>query len=113
MRGAEAEDAALRLLQARGLRLVCRNYRCRGGELDLVLLDGQTLVIVEVRARSHAAFATAAESVDARKQGRIIHAAQWFLGAHPEHARRTVRFDVVGFDGGGRPDWIRAAFDAA
>ncbi|MES0873003.1 YraN family protein [Sinimarinibacterium thermocellulolyticum] len=113
MRGAQAEDAALRLLLAHGLKLVCRNYRCRGGELDLVMLDGQTLVVVEVRARSHAGFASALESIDRRKQDRLVHATQMFLAAHPAHAGRAVRFDVLGFGADGRANWVRAAFDAA
>ncbi|WP_348819409.1 YraN family protein [Fontimonas sp. SYSU GA230001] len=111
-RGAHAEDAALRLLAGAGLQLVARNFRCRGGELDLVMLDGRTLVVVEVRARGSAGFASAAESVDARKQARIVRATQLFVAAQPEHAQRAIRFDVVAFDGAGHPDWIRAAFDA-
>lgn len=112
-RGAQAEDAALRLLERGGLRLVARNFRCRGGELDLVMLDGETLVIVEVRARGSARFASAAESVDARKQARIVLATQMFLVKQPRHAQRAIRFDVVAFDGAGAPRWIQAAFDAA
>lgn len=111
MRGADAEDAALRLMQRAGLTLLARNFRCRGGELDLVMLDGDALVVAEVRARGHSGFASAAESVDARKQARIVLATQLFLAAHPQHARRAVRFDVVAFDGRGGPDWIKAAFD--
>ena len=113
MRGAEAEEAALRLLLGAGLKLVARNFRGRGGELDLVMRDGDTLVIVEVRARSHPGFSSAAESVDARKQARIVHATQLFLARHPREALRPLRFDVVAYDGGGAPQWIRSAFDAA
>lgn len=112
-RGAQAEDAALRLLEHGGLRLVARNFRCRGGELDLVMLDGETLVIVEVRARGNAHFASAAESVDARKQARIVLATQMYLLKYAPHAQRAIRFDVVAFDGRSGPRWIRAAFDAA
>ncbi len=112
MNGSAAEDRALRHLQSQGLRPVARNSRFRGGELDLVMLDGAILVVVEVRARSHPGFASAAESVDARKQARLIHATQQFLVAHPEHGERAVRFDVVTFDGAGTLDWIRDAFDA-
>lgn len=112
MRGAEAEDAAERLLQRQGLRTVARNFRCRGGELDLVMLDGATLVVVEVRARGSTAFASAAESIDARKQGRIIRATQMFLASEPKYAAHALRFDVVLFDGGRAGEWIRAAFDA-
>ena len=113
MGGDEAEDAALTLLRKRGLQLVARNYRCRGGELDLVMLDRQTLVVVEVRARSHRGFGSAIESVDARKQGRIILATQLFLASHPEHAQRAVRFDVVAFDACQVPEWLQNAFDAS
>jgi len=113
MRGADAEDAALRLLLRRGLRIVCRNFRCKAGELDLVMLDGDTLVVVEVRARGHRGFASAAESIDARKQMRIVVATQLFLARHPAHAERALRFDVVAFDGGAAPQWIKSAFDVA
>lgn len=111
--GARAEAAALQLLERSGLKLVARNYRCRGGELDLVLLDGATLVIAEVRARSRSRFASAAESIDGRKQARIAVAAQMFVATHPQHAQRPLRFDVVAFDEGQSPNWIRAAFDGA
>ncbi|HEY0973531.1 MAG TPA: YraN family protein [Solimonas sp.] len=111
MTGAEAEDLALRHLQRQGLRLVDRNVRYRGGELDLVMLDGTVLVVVEVRLRSHGAFGGAAASVDARKQRRIILATQLYLAEHAAHAQRVVRFDVVALDGGGKLDWILAAFD--
>ncbi|MGH8446373.1 MAG: YraN family protein [Solimonas sp.] len=110
MNGAAAEDAALRLLERRGLKLVARNARFRGGELDLVMRDGDVLVIVEVRSRSSSRFASAVESVDARKRGKLMLAAQLFVAAHPEHAERALRFDVVAFDDG-KPQWIAAAFD--
>ncbi len=111
MTGAEAEDLALRYLQQQGLRLVARNARYKGGELDLVMLDGAMLVVVEVRLRSHSQFGGAAASVTGRKQQRIVLATQLFLLDHPEHAQRALRFDVVAFDGRDQPDWIQAAFD--
>ncbi len=111
LRGADAETRALRHLEARGLKLLARNWRCRGGELDLVMRDGETLAIIEVRSRSRADFGSAFESVDARKRGHLIHAAQLFLAAHAEHHTREVRFDVVALDGG-QLQWLKAAFDA-
>lgn len=111
MKGAEAEDAALRWLQARGLTLVARNARYKAGELDLVMRDRDVLVIVEVRARRSFGFASAAESVDARKQARILRAAQLFLAEHPRYADCLLRFDVFAIDDG-RSQWIRNAFDA-
>jgi putative endonuclease len=112
MKGAREEQLALDHLLARGLRLVARNYRAKTGELDLVLRDGDTLVIAEVRKRAHTAFASGAESVDARKQRRIAQTAQWFLSEHPEFARCPVRFDVLALDASDRIDWIRDAFSA-
>jgi len=113
MNGADAEARALAHLQGRGLRLVARNFRCKLGELDLVMRDGETLAVVEVRQRSHPGFGGAAESVDRRKQRRIIHATQMFLSGHPQYGSWPLRFDVVALDGAGRVDWIAAAFDAA
>lgn len=113
-RGQAAEAAAGRALEAAGLRILDRNARSRRGELDLVALERDVLVVVEVRARGHSRFASAAESVDARKQARIIAATQAWLAAHPAHARRVVRFDVMTFDGDAEtPTWWRAAFDAS
>lgn len=62
-RGAAAEDLALRYLEARGLSLVARNFRCRVGELDLIMRDGEQLVFVEVRSRRHNRYGTPAESI--------------------------------------------------
>jgi putative endonuclease len=66
LRGAQAEETAARFLAARGLVVIARNYRTRQGEVDLVARDGDTLVFVEVRARSWNAFGGAAGSVDFR-----------------------------------------------
>lgn len=112
MKGAREEDLALRHLQSQRLKLVARNWRCKGGELDLVMRDAETLVLVEVRKRSNPNFGTAAESIGTRKQKRIVLAAQMYLAAHPEYARSPVRFDVVALDAADRIEWLQAAFDA-
>lgn len=113
MKGAREEDLALQYLEAQGLRLIDRNVRARGGELDLVMRDGGALVIVEVRKRGNVNFGSAAESVDARKRARVIHAAQAMLAQRPDLARLPARFDVVALDATDRIEWIRAAFDAS
>jgi putative endonuclease len=108
-RGTAAEQLALEHLQAQGLTLVARNYRCRMGEIDLVMRDADSLVFVEVRLRGRSAFAGAAESIDARKQGRIIAAAHHYLMGKPD---QPCRFDCVllsRLDPGGI-EWLRAAF---
>jgi putative endonuclease len=113
VKGEQAEQLALRHLQRQGLQLVARNFRAKGGELDLVMRHGDTLVIVEVRKRTHRGYGSAAESIDARKRGRIELAARWLLAQRAELANLPVRFDVVTLDADDRIEWIRAAFDAA
>ncbi|MFM1890949.1 MAG: endonuclease [Pseudomonadota bacterium] len=106
--GEAAERRAAEHLARAGLDLVARNYRCRGGEIDLVMRDGAALVFVEVRYRSRPGFGTAAESVDARKRRRLILAAEHYLQAN--RVRSPCRFDVVGIDAGGQIEWLRDAF---
>jgi putative endonuclease len=115
-RGDAAEDAALAHLQRAGLRLLERNYRVgagpsrRAGEVDLILADGDgTLVFVEVRARAGASHGGAAASVTARKQQRLIYAAQHYLLRHASPP--PCRFDVVALDGD-TLTWLQGAFDA-
>lgn len=110
--GKRQEARAERHLGAQGLKLVCRNYACRGGEVDLVMLDQAVLVFVEVRFRSAAHFGGAAASVTRTKQLRIIRAAKHFLRAYPQHGARHCRFDVVAIDGTWLPRirWIQHAF---
>ena len=103
-----------RYLQERGLAPVERNFRCRHGEIDLVMLDHDCLVFVEVRYRSSGALVKAAATVDLRKRNKLVRTAEMFLATRPRFAFHTARFDVVGVDGlqkGGRGvEWIRDAF---
>jgi putative endonuclease len=77
---------------------VRRNYRCRRGEIDLIMLDEEVLVFVEVRNRSDSSFVRAALTVDYRKQRKLIHTAAMFLATHKHYGQHTSRFDVVGID---------------
>lgn len=106
--GKAAEDYAQRYLIAQGLKPICRNFRCKQGELDLVMSDGKTLVIVEVRYRKSNSHGSALESVTSAKQMRIIAAAQHFLAA--KHFDCPIRFDVVAQSGNGEFQWIKNAF---
>ena len=112
VRGRWAEDEAARHLESHGLRISARNYRCRGGEIDLVCRDGATLVFVEVRQRQRGDFGGAAASITVAKQRRIALAAQHYLSAH-RLLDAPCRFDCVLIDGDARPDWLRDAFQAA
>lgn len=114
--GLAGEDAALAHLQRAGLRLVERNYRVaagparRAGEVDLIMREPDgTLVFVEVRARAGASHGGAAASVTARKQQRLIYAAQHYLLRHASPP--PCRFDVVALDGS-ELTWLQGAFDA-
>jgi len=109
--GARQEQVARRHLESRGLRFVAANVRCRRGELDLVMRDGDTLVFVEVRYRASARFGGAAASVDRRKQARLVAAAGYYLSRHPTDL--PCRFDVVAISADGQVQWIRHAFDGA
>ncbi|MBP1317153.1 YraN family protein [Herbaspirillum huttiense F1] len=107
--GDDGEDRALAYLQAQGLQLVQRNFRCKGGEIDLILREGSTIVFVEVRARASSAYGGAAASVTPAKQRRLLVAAQvWLQG---QARLPACRFDVVTVEGG-RLQWLRNAIEA-
>jgi len=110
-RGQAAETAAEAFLLSQGLRSVCRNFRCKLGEIDLIMQDQQTLVFVEVRLRSNQRFAQAAESVTWRKQQKILRAAQFYLQQSRMTDRCPCRFDVICLSHQqAQPEWIRNAF---
>lgn len=112
--GNAAEDLASAHLERAGLRILTRNYRVRGGEIDCIALDGNTLVFVEVRLRRNTRFGDAAASIDGRKQQRIIHAARCFLLRYPRQADRPCRFDCILLDSlsADQLEWIKNAFQA-
>lgn len=110
--GGHAERWALDYLVRRGLQEVARNFRSRGGEIDLVMLDGECLVFIEVRYRKSSSFLTPAITVDSRKQRKILRTAALFLSRHGRYANQTTRFDVVAITGEKqrRINWVRDAF---
>jgi putative endonuclease len=98
-----------------------RNYRCKLGEIDLIMLHDELLVFVEVRYRGHGAYTDGAHSITRAKRQRITRAATHFLSRHPRHGRRRCRFDVVSVaqpnyaascTAAFRCTWIRSAFRA-
>jgi len=110
--GSQAENLALQHLEQQGLNLVKRNYHCRGGEIDLIMIDSSALVFVEVRYRKTATFGSAIESVNLTKQKRIILTAQHFLQQQtPQH--KSCRFDVIAISPkqhGFEITWLKDAF---
>jgi putative endonuclease len=109
--GARAETLASVYLQSRGLKLLARNFRVRGGEIDLIAREGRVTVFVEVRLRRSSRFGGAAESITAAKRRRLILAARHWLAAHGE---TPCRFDCVLLNAlePGAIQWIRHAFEA-
>lgn len=108
LQGNAGEDEALAHLQQHGLVLVERNFRCKGGEIDLIMRDGSGLVFVEVRQRAGGGFGGALASVTPAKQRRLIHAAQFYLlRVKP---LPPCRFDLVAIDAG-KLSWLRNVID--
>lgn len=109
--GAAAEALVADYLQRQGLRVLMRNFRVRGGEIDLVCREGATLVFVEVRLRRRADYGGAAASITTQKQRRLVLAARHYLARHGE---QPARFDCVLLDAlsEGALTWLRDAFTA-
>ncbi len=113
--GKQAEAYACEYLQAQGLTLVERNYLCRRGEIDLVMQDKRSSVFVEARYRRNDRLGSSAESVDWRKETKLLATAEHYLQQHPEAAQSVCRFDVVALtteNGQQTIDWIIDAFQA-
>ncbi|QLB39429.1 MULTISPECIES: YraN family protein [Mannheimia] len=105
--GAIYEQKARVFLEEKGFRFVAANQYFRGGELDLIMQDGETTVFVEVRQRKNNRFGSAVESIDYRKQQKWQNAANmWLLKQNKSLETANCRFDVVVFEGNQPPIWI-------
>lgn len=109
MKGDAAETEALQHLVGQGLKLLARNYRCRFGEIDLILEDGATLVFVEVRRRSGNGFGGAIGSITPAKRARLIATAEHYLA---QRKPSPCRFDAVLLQGAEPIRWVKNAFEA-
>lgn len=112
--GDQFEALALEYLTNNGLKLIKRNHLCKGGELDLVMLDGNTLALIEVRFRRNRSHGGAAASVTSTKRQRIVIAAKHLLQSQKELQRYRARFDLVAIEldhqQQPRVKWIKGAF---
>lgn len=111
--GRIAEQLAHRFLLDRGLTTVTTNYRCRFGELDLIMRDARLLVIVEIRYRRQLTHGGPIESISAAKRRKIAITTQHFIRRYPSYRNVPVRFDVVGLTGtlpAANIHWITGAF---
>lgn len=112
-KGRQYERLAEQFLLNSGCVLLARNANYRLGELDLVVMDGTCVAFVEVRFRKHTGWGGALESVDWRKQRKLIRAAELWLMRNPRHADSTCRFDLVTIDSNQQPNqclWYKDAF---
>lgn len=110
MKGNDSEQYAASYLQQQHLTLLQKNYRCRFGEIDLIMRDGATLVFIEVRMRSSDAFGGAAASITSSKQMKLLHTARHYISRL--NAEPACRFDVVLLSGadGRKVEWLKNAF---
>lgn len=99
--GTQYELEAARRLESAGYQILEHSFHSRTGEIDLIAMDGPVLVFIEVKYRADSAYGSSLEAVDARKQNRIRHTAQYYMALHGLDPDNTpVRFDIAGFDGG-------------
>jgi len=108
LRGEKSEQLACQYLLKQGLHLVDKNFRCKYGELDLIMKDSETLVIVEVRFRKSNKYGGALESISKKKQSRIITTTQYFISSNKINSQ--VRFDVITMSSDTDINWIKNAF---
>ncbi|HEY5993360.1 MAG TPA: YraN family protein [Gallionellaceae bacterium] len=110
--GAQAEQLAAKFLQQNGLSLLHQNYRCRFGEIDLIMQDGPALVFVEVRLRNRTDFGGAAASIGWAKQGKLLTTARHYLSTLRKIP--PCRFDAVLLHAsdGSQIEWVKNAFSA-
>ena len=114
--GMQQEEAAADYLRSQGLTLIQRNFQCRTGEIDLIMREDEVLVFVEVRFRRSTTHGSAAESVDIRKQKKLLRSAQYYLQVHGLSDKVCSRFDVLAMSLPQSPgssacvEWIRNAF---
>ncbi len=93
--GQAAESHAMRLLEGKGYRLLTRNWRCQDGEIDIVMLDGDELVFVEVKARRGDRAGRADDAISNTKADSLMASGEWFVAEHPEHHDRIWRIDLL------------------
>lgn len=108
LRGKKAEDLACCYLQQQGLKLVTCNYHCRHGEIDLIMLDDDTLAFIEVRLRNNQRYGSTLESIDAHKRRKLIFTANHYLQQKTHLPAK--RFDVVGLHDDNALEWFCNAF---
>lgn len=107
--GSYFEETALQHLKKQNLKLLRKNFNCKMGEIDLIMLEKEILVFIEVRYRQNPKYGSAIESISYFKQQKIKKAAQYFLLTHAEYQQHICRFDALAIDNK-KISWIKNAF---
>jgi putative endonuclease len=114
--GKRAERHALHYLSDAGLSVLAQNWSCRFGEIDLIMLEQDTLVFVEVRYRKNNHFGGALDSIDQHKRNKLLKTAEYFLNEYPQWLEHPCRFDVITAQPSNAQtltlDWIQDAFES-
>ena len=93
--GRSGEDSAAKYLDEKGMEIICRNFRYRGGEIDIIALDNETLVFIEVKTWSVYGIDALEHGINRKKQQRIIETAKYFLLVNRKYRYMAIRFDVI------------------
>jgi putative endonuclease len=109
-KGRIAEDLAVRFLEHLKFKIIARNFRAYGGEIDVIAWDKENLCFIEVKSRQSSFFGYPYEAVNRKKQFRIIRAAQAYLQRNHPHAVPPCRFDIVSISANNPPELLRNAF---
>lgn len=110
IKGDEKEYLAERYLFTKGFELIERNFHCKGGEIDLIMKDGEYLVFIEVRYRKTKGFGGALASITQSKQRKLNRAAEYYLLQHYKNTPPPCRIDAIGIEGDDHIEWIKNAF---
>jgi putative endonuclease len=95
LRGKEGEEQAVAAIKTAGMEIIARNIRSKYGEVDIVALEGETIVFIEVKSWNSYNFEDLQYSIDIKKQRKIIKTAKYFLSENRKYNKMTVRFDVI------------------
>jgi len=107
--GKDGEEQAASALKDAGMEIVARNYRSKYGEIDIIALEGETIIFIEVKTWSSFGMENLQYGIDIRKQRKIINTAKFFLSRNRKYSNMTVRFDVI-FINGNRYNHLASAF---
>jgi putative endonuclease len=96
--GKKGEEQAAAALESVGMKIIAKNIRSKEGEVDIVALDGETVVFVEVKAWSSYGMENLQYGINIKKQRKIIKTAKYFLSENRKYSNMAIRFDVVFID---------------